>query len=324
MLSEFGLIEKFKRLFRKRDRRIRLGIGGDTAVLAFGKKNLLFTCDGVVENVHFNLDYFSFTEVGWRLASGNLSDIAAMGGKPMAAIITLGVRKGLSEKNILETYKGVSALLSKFNCPIVGGDIVRSRQFFMDMAMLGTAGKKLFTRSNARAGELVAVTGELGRSLLGFRLLSKAKKRTLSVLTEKHLRPFPRLVESAYLVLRVKVSSMIDISDGLSSELNHLCVQSGVGFEIEEEKLPLHPALAKKAQELGLSAADLALSSGEEYELLFTCPASEEKKLLAWNHSHRKVPFRVIGQTMKNPKKVLLKKKDGRMAEIGTTGYKHF
>lgn len=324
MLSEFGLIEKFKRLFKTRDRRVRLGIGDDTAVITFGKENLLFTCDGVVENVHFNLEYFSFFDAGWRLASGNLSDIAAMGGKPMAAVITLGVRKGLTEKNIFETYEGISTLLSKFNCPIAGGDIVRSREFFMDMAILGTAGKKLFTRSGARPGELVAVTGELGRSLLGFKLLSKARKRTASVLTEKHLSPFPRLVESAFLVARVKIGSMIDISDGLSSELSRLREASGAGFVIEEEKLPLHPALVKRAQETGFSATALALSSGEEYELLFTCPASEEKKLLAWNRGHRKVPFTVIGRTMKGPKKVFLKKKDGRMAEIGATGYQHF
>lgn len=324
MLSEFGLIEKFKRLFKTRDRHVRLGIGDDTAALAFGKENLLFTCDAVVENVHFNLDYFSFFDAGRRLASGNLSDIAAMGGKPLAAIITLGVRRGLSEKNILEAYQGISTLLSKFNCSIVGGDIVRSEEFFMDMGMLGMTGNKLFKRSGARPNELVVVTGELGRSLLGFRLLSKAKKRTLSVLTEKHLRPFPRLVESDFLVSKIKVGGMIDISDGLSSELHHLCAQSGVGFEIEEEKLPLHPALVKKAQELGLSATHLAFSSGEEYELLFTCPASEEKKLADWNRGHRKVPFTVIGRTMKSPKRVFLKNKNGRMTEIGATGYKHF
>ena len=324
MLSEFGLIKKFKKFFPNRSPHIRLGIGDDTAAVAIGKKNLLFTCDAVVENVHFDLDYFSFFDVGWRLASCNLSDIAAMGGKPMAAIITLGVRKGLSEKNIFESYQGISTLLSKFNCSIVGGDIVRSGQFFMDMAILGLAGKRLLTRSGARPNELVVVTGELGRSLLGFKLLSKAKKRTLSVLTEKHLRPFPRLFESGFLSSRVKVSSMIDISDGLSSELHHLREQSGVGFVIEEEKLPVHPVLIKKTEELGLSAAEAALSSGEEYELLFTCPASEEKKLLAWHRSHKKVPFTVIGWTMKSPKKILLKKRDGQTTLIRPTGYRHF
>lgn len=324
MLSEFGLIKKFKKVLRSRDRRVRLGVGDDTAVISFDKENLLFTCDGVVEDVHFSLDYFSFFDVGWRLACGNLSDIAAMGGKPLAALITLGVRKGLSENNVFETYKGVSSLLSKYNCSIVGGDIVRSKEFFLDMAMMGIVGKRFFTRSGARPGELVAVTGELGRSLLGFKLLSKTKKRTLSVLTEKHLRPNPRLLESGFLASRVKIGGMIDISDGLSSELHHLREASGVGFVIEEEKLPLHPALVKKARELGLSPTELALSSGEEYELLFTCPASEEKKLSVWNRGHRKVPFTLIGQTVKSPKKVLLRKKDDRMREIAATGYKHF
>ncbi len=324
MPTEFGLIEKFKKILKTRNRRVRLGVGDDTAVLAFGKENLLFTCDAVVENIHFDLHYFSFYDVGWRLACGNLSDIAAMGGKPLAAIITLGVRKGLSEKNIFEAYKGISTLLSKFNCSIIGGDIVRSKEFFMDMAMVGEAGGKYFSRSGAKPGELVVVTGELGRSLLGFQLLSKKKRRTLSVLTEKHLQPIPHLLESDFLADRVKVGAMIDISDGLSSELQHLREQSGVGFEIEEVKLPLHPALVKKTRELGLSTTKFALSSGEEYELLFTCPVSEEKKLLAWNRSHRRVPFTVVGQTVKNPRKVFLKKKDGRMAEIGAAGYRHF
>ena len=324
MLTEFGLIEKFKNLFPARGRRIRLGVGDDTAVLALGKENLLFTCDGVVEDVHFSLDYFSFFEIGWRLAAGNLSDIAAMGGKPLAAVITLGVRQGLSEKKIFETYKGISTLLAKYDGSIVGGDIVRAKEFFMDMAMLGTVGNRFFTRSGARAGELVVVTGELGRSLLGFKLLSKTKKRTLSVLTEKHLRPNPRLLESGFLASRIKVGGMIDISDGLSSELHHLRKQSGVGFVIEEEKLPLHPALVKKARELGLSATDLALSSGEEYELLFTCPASEAKKLLAWNRGPKKVPFTVIGRTVKSPKKVCLKRLSGETVKIAPTGYRHF
>jgi len=324
MLTEFGLIEKFKKVLKSRHRRVRLGVGDDTAVISFGKENLLFTCDGVVENVHFDLQYFSFFDVGWRLACGNLSDIAAMGGKPLAAVITLGVRKGLSEKDIFETYRGISTLLSKYGCSIVGGDIVRSKEFFLDMAMVGIVGKKFFTRSGARPGELVVVTGELGRSLLGFRLLAKFKKRTLSVLTEKHLRPNPRLLESGFLASRVKIGGMIDISDGLSSELNHLREASGVGFEIDEEKLPLHPALVKKAGELGLSPVKFALSSGEEYELLFTCPTSEEKKLLAWNRRHQGVPFTVIGRTVKSPKKVLLRKKDGRVVEIAATGYKHF
>ncbi len=324
MLTEFGLIEKFKKLFPARDRRTRLGIGDDAAVLALGNENLLFTCDGVMENVHFSLDYFSFFDVGWRLACGNLSDIAAMGGKPLAAIITLGVRKGISEKNILKTYQGISAMLSKFNCSIVGGDIVRSKEFFLDMAMLGTAGKRVFTRSGARPGELVVVTGELGRSLLGFKLLSKTRKRTMSVLTEKHLRPHPRLLESDFLASRVKVGAMIDISDGLSSELHHLREQNGAGFEIEEERLPLHPALVKKARELGLSATELALNSGEEYELLFTCPVSEAKRLRAWNHEHRKAPFTVIGWTIRGRKKVLLKKKDGQTSQLRPRGYRHF
>ncbi|MCI0329777.1 MAG: thiamine-phosphate kinase [candidate division Zixibacteria bacterium] len=324
MFSEFGLIRRFKKLLRTRDRRVRLGAGDDTAALAFGRQNLLFTCDSVVEGVHFRLDYFSFYEVGWRLASANLSDIAAMGGKPLAALITLGARKGLNEKNIFESYRGILTLLSKFNCPVVGGDIVRSRQFFLDMAMLGVAGEKLFTRSGARPGQLVVVTGELGRSLLGFKLLSQAKKRPLSILTEKHLRPFPRLLESGFLASRVKVGAMIDISDGLSSELSHLCEQSGVGFEIEEEKLPLHPVLVKEARMLGLSATKLALSSGEEYELLFTCPVLEEKKLLSWNRGRRGAPFTVIGRTVKSPKKIFLKKTSGPTRLVQPTGFRHF
>lgn len=324
MLSEFGLIEKFKKFLATRDRRVRLGVGDDTAVLNFGGENLLFTCDAVVEDVHFKTDYFSFFDVGWRLGCANLSDIAAMGGKPLAAIVTLGVRRGITKNDIFEAYRGLKALLAKFDCPIVGGDIVRSRELFMDMAMLGVAGKKLFTRSGARPGQLVVVTGELGRSLLGLRLFLKAKKRNFSVLTEKHLRPFPRLLESQYLTSRVKVGGMIDISDGLSSELHHLREQSRVGFIIDEEKLPLRPSFVREAQKLGLSATHLALSSGEEYELLFTCPASEEKKLLAWNRGHRKAPFTIIGRTIKSPRKVFLRKLNGKVVQLASTGYRHF
>jgi thiamine-monophosphate kinase len=285
---------------------------------------LLFTCDCVVENVHFNLSYFSFFDVGWRIACANLSDIAAMGGKPYAAVVTLGIRSGLSEKKLLEPYNGMNALLSKFGCPVVGGDITRAPKLFIDMAMIGAAGEKVFTRSGAKAGELVVVTGDLGRSLLGFKLLSKANERKLSTLTEKHLRPFPRLKEADFLQGRVKIGAMIDVSDGLSSELHHLAKASGVGFEIEESKIPLYPALVSEVRKFGLSPADLAFSSGEEYELLFTCPASEEKKLLAWNRSRKRRSFTIIGRVVKNHRKVILKKNTGRMVELKTTGYKHF
>lgn len=324
MLPEFELIEKFKRLLSGQNPAVKLGIGDDAAVLAAPKKDLLFTCDCVVEEVHFKLSYFSFFEAGWRVACANLSDIAAMGGRPLAAAATLGVRPGLSEKNLLELYRGAKTLLFKFNCPVVGGDIVRSPKLFFDMAMLGAAGKKLFTRSGAKTGELVVVTGELGRSLLGLKLLTKKGKRANSVLTEKHLRPYPRLAESDFLARRIKVGAMIDISDGLSSELHHLAKESRVGFEIEEEKLPLHLRLVSTARKLGLSPTELVLSSGEEYELLFTAPLSEQKKLLAWNRHKRGAPFVIIGQTVKNPKKILLKKKNGQTVMLRPTGFRHF
>ncbi len=324
MLSEFGLIEKFRKLLLADSPALKLGIGDDAAVLAAQKKDLLFTCDCVVENVHFDLSYFSFFEAGWRVACANLSDIAAMGGRPLAALVTLGVRPKLAEKDILELYRGMKALLSKFDCSIVGGDIVRSSDLFVDMAMLGMVGKKLFTRSGARPGELVVVTGDLGRSFLGFKILSKKKKRILSKLTEKHLRPTPRLLESSFLAKNVRVGAMIDISDGLSSELHHLSKESRVGFIIEEEKLPLHPSLVSKAQELGLSPAQLALRSGEEYELLFTCPASEVKKLLAWNSRGKGVGFSVIGHTVQGGQSVKMKKRYGRLAKIEPGGFRHF
>ncbi len=323
-LSEFNLIEKLRKRFSSRSPVIRLGIGDDAAVLKSPQKDLLFTCDCVVEKIHFDLSYFSFFEVGWRAACANLSDVAAMGGKPYAAVVTLGIQPGLSEKNILELYRGMTALLSKFGCPVAGGDIVRSPKLFVDMAMLGIAGKKVFTRSGAKVGELVVLTGELGRSLLGFKQLSKAKRRTVSVLTKKHLRPFPRLKESDFLQRQVKIGAMIDVSDGLSSELHHLAKASGVGFEIEESKIPLHPALATAARKLGSSPVELSLRSGEEYELLFTCPASEEKKLLAWNRSRKGALFAVIGQTVKNHRKMTLKAETGGAVDLKATGYKHF
>jgi thiamine-monophosphate kinase len=323
-LSEFGLIGRFRKRFASRSPSVKLGIGDDAAVLHLPKNDLLFTCDCIVEGVHFDLSYFSFFDVGWRAACANLSDLAAMGGHPYAALVTLGIRSGLSEKNILELYKGMRALLSKFDCPIVGGDITRSPKLFVDMAMLGAAGKKVFTRSGANAGELVVVTGDLGRSLLGYKLLSKSWKRSVSVLTEKHLRPLPRLKETDFLQRQVKIGATIDISDGLSSELHHLSKESGVGFEIEEDKIPLHPALVLQAKRQGLSPTQLALSSGEEYELLFTCSPSEEKKLMAWNRSRKGTRFTIIGQVVKGNDKVWLNKKNGWVVEIVATGYKHF
>ncbi len=327
--GEFGLIELIRKKIYTRDKRVILNIGDDAAILrSSGSKLLVFTMDTLMEKVHFDLKYCSFKDVGWKSMSANLSDVAAMGGTPLAGLVSLGIPQGVKVEEIMALYSGMKTLCSSFRCPIVGGDVFFSKNaLIITVALLGEVEKNRFkTRAGARAGDLIFVTGDLGGAEAGLKFLMKysGKKKHLfkSSATKKHLSPYPRIREAKLLVRNLKISSMIDISDGLSSDLHHICEENAVGALIYADKIPISQETIRSCKLLNLSPLNTALSSGEEYELLFTLNPRDEKNLRKVVRGKFKISL--IGKIVKKEKGVKILGQGDRLGDLKKTGYTHF
>jgi thiamine-monophosphate kinase len=285
-------------------------------------KLLIFTTDTMVEKVHFDLRYSTFKQVGWKAMVANLSDIAAMGGLPTFALVTVGLSKSISVENVISIYDGVTAIGKRYNCSVIGGDTVFSpKSMFVSIALLGKVEKKfLVKRSGAKLGDLICVTGNLGEVQAGLEFLKK-NPRKKSPLVRKHLNPLPRINEARTLVRNLKINSMIDISDGLSSELFHLTEESNLGAVVYQEKIPISSKCIKAGNLLGKSPLLWALSSGEEYELLFTLSKKELPRL---EKVERKIKLSWIGEMVSKKEGVVLRQKSGKMRRLTKTGFKHF
>lgn len=324
--GEFGLIELIRKKCLSSDRRIVVGIGDDAAVIKThpGKLSVL-TTDALIETVHFSLDYFSFYQLGWRSLAANLSDIAAMGGRPICSVVTLGLSDTVTVENVTEFYQGMLALSRKSNCTIAGGDIVRSpKELVISIAILGEVEKnKVVTRSGAQVGDLICVTRELGEAQAGLELLLKKRRDRRfgfsPALARKHLLPVPRLAESKYLAENSKPNSMIDISDGLASDLHHICEESKTGAVIFEDRVPVSSKAVAASKILGKEPLEFALYGGEEYELLFTLNKNQAGKLL----SKARFKIRAIGEILPQKQGVSLQK-GSRKTRLLPRGYTHF
>lgn len=338
--KEFELIDLIRSRFGKpapeKRAGVWLGIGDDAAIFKTAKDRLtVATTDTVVENIHFKLDYFTFQQVGHRCIVANLSDIAAMGGLPTYYLVTLGLREGISWQNILELYRGIQQSAKRYHAQLIGGDIVKSPFLFVSISLFGQVKKnRFYTRSGARVGDYVCVTGDLGGSLLGLRLLNESGRggsplrqrrdrfsEYTASLIKRHLEPEPRVTEVQWLISHLKIHGLIDISDGLSSELHHLARESKVGFIIDEQTLPIRPKIRLMIEARQEKPTDYVLQSGEEYELLFTVPRSAISSL-----ERLKPPFNIsiIGEAIRTDKGVNLRKKDGSIVKIFPEGFRHF
>jgi thiamine-monophosphate kinase len=293
--------------------------------------------------VHFDLSYTDFHSLGWKSAAVNLSDIAAMGGLPRFCLTSLGIPPSVSVEQVSEFYRGLNALLRVHQTSLVGGDTCSTRKgLVVSVVMLGEAKKKqVLTRAGAKPGDRIFVTGTLGDSAAGMELLKSGVRRQrsgkynvsgegsgvksnssflthYSSLITKHLRPVPRVEWGGKIAHAGCANSMIDISDGLSSDLSHICGQSGVGAFIFAERIPLSPSLRKAAAHLGKSPLQYALSGGEDYELLFTVPPAKIKKLLSLD-----LPVAEIGEITRT-RTMLMKDGMGKETVLRPTGYNHF
>jgi thiamine-monophosphate kinase len=306
-VGEFGLIRRLQGRLggnRRTSSGVVVGIGDDCAVLRHGdtEKYLLYTCDPVVEGVHFSPSTPP-RQVGWKAMARNLSDIAAMGGSPLWAVVSIGLRPGTSLRYVERLYDGLHAAAASFGCQIVGGDTTRVKhEQFVVVTLLGEVEKSRLTlRAGARIGDSVFVTGTLGGSRLG-----------------KHLTFIPRVAEARWLVQHFSIHAMIDLSDGLSSDLHRLIEAGGnrLGFEIQAAEVPLSPAAQGRLNS--------ALHDGEDFELLFTIDPVEVTSLRKKWLRKFKLPLTEIGRAIRSPGRAWLVGANGRKELLTPRGYDHF
>lgn len=288
-LGEFRLIDRLARLLEREGHPLSLppslqspllvGIGDDAAAWQVGSAVQVFTTDTLVDGVHFRFSCASPWHIGWKGTAVNLSDVAAMGALPQYALVTLGLPPEVPVAWVDDLYRGMLAALAHYGAQIVGGDIVRSPVLFITVAMTGLTDLPLLLRSTARPGDAIAVTGPLGGSAGGLRLEEHpipVPPDISNALREAHYLPKPRVAEGR-LLAREGIRCAMDISDGLLDDLGKLCTASGVAARIFLGNIPIHPALRSAFPD---DAETLALSGGEDYELLFTGPPTLVERLL--------------------------------------------
>lgn len=286
-LDEFQLITHLRRRFGQIPLSVVRGIGDDAAVFTPKKgRQIVLTTDLLVEGVHFDLKTASLEDVGYKSAVANLSDIAAMGASPAYALVCLAIPSTLSHADIDRFYRGFMMASRRHGVHLIGGDTSASQHdVFINVTLVGhVATGSALMRQGARVGDLVYVTGTLGDSLAGLTLLSDRKKSlrssTRDRLMRRHFRPTPRLTLGHTLSAHRLATSAIDVSDGLSGDIRHICLQSQVGVELDARTLPLSSELRTYARSYARNPIDLALQGGEDYELLFTVSPRNRSKLI--------------------------------------------
>jgi thiamine-monophosphate kinase len=339
-IGEFGLIHAIQHLSSGRSPDTMIGIGDDAAVLRTRSTALLLaTTDMLVEGVHFDLSHTDFHSLGWKSAAINLSDIAAMGGMPRFCLTSLALPSRIPVEAVLDFYRGFNALLQVHKTVLVGGDTCSSHGgLVISITALGEAKKRMIlSRTGAKRGDRIFVTGTLGDSGAGLELLksgvrsqgsgargrdNKANipnaKSDIAELIGKHLRPVPRVEWGRKIALSGCASSMIDVSDGLSSDLSHLCEESGTGGVLLSDNIPFSKSLQRSADRLRKPPLHYALSGGEDYELLFTVPLARMKTLETLH-----IPVTEIG-TITAGNVIYLVNAAGKKAVLRPTGYNHF
>ena len=279
--GEFGFIDFIRSHFPDHDGTI--GIGDDCAVMPTGEGDLLFSTDLLMEGVHFLRNESSPEDVGWKAAAVNLSDIAAMGGTPVATFLSIALPKDAQGEWAERFIEGYTDISRQYDVPLLGGDTTSSlRDIAVNVGVLGRcpSGRRLM-RNGAKVGETIYVTGPLGDSAGGLQAILKGIERTEDVtrLICRHKRPIPRIEAGRLLMESGKAGAMMDISDGIGSDLRHIMKASGVGAVIDLERLPLSPELVSVCKEQGWDIYEMATSGGEDFELMFTAPAGLENEL---------------------------------------------
>jgi thiamine-monophosphate kinase len=325
-LGEFGLIDLLDRMIA--DSRVNqlapnliIGIGDDAAAWQCTASIQLATVDSMVQGVHFSLETTSWKELGWKSLAINLSDIAAMGGIPEYALVNLALPEDTEVENVTEFYRGMIKLAQQFKVAIVGGNISRSPQVSITITVLGSSlDDSILRRSTARPGDTIAVTGYPGSAAAGLEMLTKKlrfKPDVTRYLRGAFLHPVPRIAEGQLLV-KHGINTAIDISDGLLSDLRHICEASKVSANVFTDRLPIHDMF--KAS-FGEKAREMALGGGEDYELLFTGSDDTINEI----KDEMQCPVTTIGEIIAGePGKINLLDARGKPVKTSRTGWQHF
>jgi thiamine-monophosphate kinase len=335
-LHEFQLIETLHRRYGKTGPHVVRGIGDDAAVVTPLKGHeTVLTTDLLAEGVHFNLKTATFEDIGYKAAAANLSDIAAMGAQPDYLLVSLAIPPSQNASEIQRLYRGLMSACRPCGVELIGGDTSASRHgLFLNIVLIGSVpvGRAL-TRDGAQVGDLLYTTGTIGDSLAGLQLLSARQgtkgsvlgsvNRSAQGLIRRHLRPTPRLGIGQALSRQRLATSAIDLSDGLSGDIRHICEQSHVGVEINIDALPISSALRDYAGMNHVDPIDMALQGGEDYELLFTAAPRHRKKV---EQLGRPIECRLSCIGIIKPLSYGLRTKDqsGGIRRLPRLGYQHF
>jgi len=295
-LGEFGLIEHLTKGFDIKHSSTLKGIGDDAAVLDFKNKKTVVSTDLLIEGVHFDLSYMPLKHLGYKAVVVNLSDIAAMNAKPTQITVSIAVSNRFPLEAMEELFGGIALAAKVYNIDVIGGDTTSSqRGLIISITAIGEANEdEIVYRNNAKENDLLVVSGDLGSAYMGLQVLEREKQvfqvnpnnqpdlDAYTYLIERQLKPEARTdIKELLEKLEVKPTAMIDISDGLSSELLHICKQSNVGCNLFEEKIPVDPQFIDVCEEFNIDSTTIALNGGEDYELLFTIPLEDFDKIKA-------------------------------------------
>jgi len=338
-IHEFDLIRSLHRRHRHRTPSVIRGIGDDAAVIASqaGQWTVL-TTDLLTEGVHFDLRTATMADIGFRAAAANLSDIAAMGGTPEHLLIALAIPRGGSSHQVHQLYRGMMAACRPHHVGLIGGDTSASDGgWFLSLTLIGTVPpRKALFRNGARIGDGLYVTGTIGDSLAGLKLLNEPPARVNRLshtaafsathrkfLIGRHLRPTARVAEGEWLSARRFATSAIDISDGLSGDLRHICEESHVGAELDLGALPISLACRTYAASRKLDPVDLALIGGEDYELLFTVSPRQQSRLHR-SAIERGLSVTCIGEIHPHRFGIQALSPHGKRHRLANRSYEHF
>jgi thiamine-monophosphate kinase len=306
--GEFELIKRITK--QPTNKQIIKGIGDDAAVIKFGNNYLLFTTDTMVEGDHFSLNYFTPQQIGKKAVEVNVSDIGAMGGEPKFFLVSLVIPKIFDAEIIENIYKGMRETCARYNIEIIGGNITHGNQLIIDICMIGEALKQnLKFRSNAKPGDIILVSGDLGSSTAGLNLFLK-NVNNFDEVKRKHTEPEAKFYKVKSFLKYI--NAMIDVSDGLASEVTRICEQSNTGAIIYADSIPIKPITKKAAQACEGDALNFALYGGEDFELVYT--VSKENLDM--------VKGIVVGEITE--KKGIRLLKDGKEQMLDGHGYDHF
>lgn len=293
-LGEFGLIDHLTKYFTINHQSTTKGVGDDAAVLDFKNKKTVLSTDLLIEGIHFDLSYMPLKHLGYKAVMVNISDVYAMNAKATQITVSIAVSNRFPLEAIEELYAGIALACKTYNIDLVGGDTTSSNKgMLISVTALGETEEKDITyRSGAKPNDLLVVSGDLGGAYMGLQVLEREKEvfkvnpnnqpdlEPYSYIVERHLKPEARKdVVELLRKLDVKPTSMIDISDGLSSEILHLCKNSKVGCHLYENKIPLDPTVINSCEEFKMDSTTVALSGGEDYELLFTIDQADFQKI---------------------------------------------